>query len=61
MRHQSDRRETVVMLTLFQWFELRGGGIAAQNSQKPYVICKTPKHDRDGCRDAPYEDWLRDF
>ena len=35
MRDRSDCRETVVMLTLFQWFELRGGGIAAQNCQKP--------------------------
>ena len=48
------------MLTLFEWFEKRRGGVAVQNSQT-LGICTKPKQDRDGCKDAPHMGWIHEF
>jgi hypothetical protein len=48
------------MLTLFEWFEKRRGGVAPK-TVKTLGICTKPKQDRDGCKDAPHMGWIHEF
>jgi hypothetical protein len=35
-------------------------GSNAQNAVKKLTLLQKPKHVRSGCKDAPYQGWLRD-
>ena len=59
-QEKSNCRLTVVMLTLFEWFEKRRGALLLK-TVKTSGICTKPKQDRDGCKDAPHMGWIHEF